>query len=88
MIIIIWTLTLLCLLGRLTGNEGCEYSFSLSRCKGKVNIERLSGRDAFYEVVSWEIASKVVHLLIPPQNVFDLAEIRSSRMRLWTEGRM
>ena len=33
-------------------------------------------------------ASKVVHLLIPPQNVFDLAEIRSSRMRLWTEGRM
>ena len=23
-----------------------------SRCKGKVDIERLSGRDAFYEVVS------------------------------------
>lgn len=33
-------------------------------------------------------ASKVVHSLIPLQNVFDLAEALSSRMRLWTEGRM
>jgi hypothetical protein len=33
-------------------------------------------------------ASKVLHSFIPPQNVFDLAEVLSSRMRLRTEGRM
>jgi hypothetical protein len=33
-------------------------------------------------------ASKVVHSLIPPQNVFDLAKVLSSRMRLRSEGRM
>ena len=33
-------------------------------------------------------ASKVVHSLIPPQKIFDLAEVLSSRMRLRTEGRM
>ena len=33
-------------------------------------------------------ASKVVHALIPPQKIFDLAEVLSSRMRLRTEGRM
>lgn len=33
-------------------------------------------------------ASKVVHALIPPQNIFDLAEVLSSRMRLRTDGRM
>lgn len=31
--------------------------------------------------------STVVHSLIPPQKVFDLAEIVSSRMRVRTEGR-
>ncbi|KAI9450405.1 hypothetical protein BJY52DRAFT_1227242 [Lactarius psammicola] len=33
-------------------------------------------------------ASTVVHSLVPPQKVFDLAEVLSSRMRLRTEGRM
>ena len=33
-------------------------------------------------------ASKVSHSLIPPQHVFDLVEVLSSRMRLLTEGRM
>jgi hypothetical protein len=33
-------------------------------------------------------ASKVVHSLIPPQPVFDLAEVLSSRMLELTEGRM
>jgi|HubBroStandDraft_3_1064219.scaffolds.fasta_scaffold1044293_1 hypothetical protein len=32
--------------------------------------------------------SKVVHSFIPPQKVFDLAKVLSSRMRLLTEGRM
>ena len=33
-------------------------------------------------------ASTVVHSLIPPQKVFDLAEVLSSRMRSRTEGRL
>ena len=33
-------------------------------------------------------ASMVVHALIPPQKVFDLAEVLASRMLLRTEGRM
>ena len=33
-------------------------------------------------------ASKVSHSLIPPQHVFDFAEILSSRMRSRTGGRM
>jgi hypothetical protein len=33
-------------------------------------------------------ASRVVHSLIPPQHVFDLAEVLSSRMLELTEGRM
>ncbi|KAI9450463.1 hypothetical protein BJY52DRAFT_176517 [Lactarius psammicola] len=33
-------------------------------------------------------ASTVLHSLVPPQKVFDLAEVLSSRMRLRTEGRM
>ena len=33
-------------------------------------------------------ASRVMHSLIPPQKIFDLAEVLSSRMLLRTEGRM
>ena len=33
-------------------------------------------------------ARKVAHSLIPPQKILDLAEVLSSRMRLFTEGRM
>ena len=33
-------------------------------------------------------ASMVLYTLIPPQKVFDLAEVLASRMRVLTEGRM
>jgi hypothetical protein len=33
-------------------------------------------------------AGTVVHTLIPPQKVFDLAEVLASRMRLLTEDRL
>ena len=40
------------------------------------------------EIARKRYASKVVHSLIPPQKIIDLAEVLSSRMRLLTEGRI
>jgi hypothetical protein len=40
------------------------------------------------EIARKRYASRVVHSLIPPQKVFDLAEVLSSRMRLRTDGRL
>jgi hypothetical protein len=40
------------------------------------------------ELARKRYASRVVHSLIPPQKIFDLAEVLSSRMRLRNEGRM
>ncbi|KAH9021768.1 hypothetical protein EDB84DRAFT_1565207 [Lactarius hengduanensis] len=56
---------------------------------GETHLDTRAGAMFFTEDLRRKrFANTVVHSLIPPQKVFDLAEVLSSRMRQRTEGRM